>query len=238
MPVGQPVGLSGLRSGAHFCAGIKILTDASRRPEAGPESVVRTIPGLKRGVLIVVGVLAVLGAAPLARAAGAERTEVVVTLDVPSLASAVHDSRVLSARTKAARLDLSSTSSASYLRFLARRQDGLIRRIERAIPSARVRWRYRVVLDGFAVVVPTSALNRLSRIAGVGVVYPSTKYHLALDRSPELIGADQLWGANFSTAGNGIKIGIVDEGIDQTHPFFNPTGYVYPAVLPLGNPAG
>jgi subtilisin family serine protease len=188
--------------------------------------------------LIALAGTAALGAAPLARAAAPPRTEVVVTLAAPSLADAVQVSRVLTARAKAQRLDLQSASSVSYLRELTRRQDELVRRIERAIPSATVRWRYRVVLDGLAVAVPTSKLAALSHVAGVGEVYPDTKYRLALDTSPELIGADQLWGLpNFTTAGNGIKIGIVDEGIDQAHPFFNPTGYVYPAGFPKGNTA-
>ena len=139
---------------------------------------------------------------------------------------------------RAQRLDLQSPSSVSYLRELTARQNAVARRIERAISSAKVRWRYQVVLDGLAVVLPTSQIPTLSRIGGVRAVYPDTKYHLALDKSPELIGADQLWGLpNFSTAGNGIKIGIVDEGIDQVHPFFNPAGYVYPPGFPKGNTA-
>ena len=31
-----------------------------------------------------------------------------------------------------------------------------------------------------------------------------------------------------------MKIGVVDDGIDQTNPFFNPTGFSYPAGLPEG----
>ena len=51
-----------------------------------------------------------------------------------------------------------------------------------------------------------------------------------------LIGADQLWGLpNFSTAGQGIKIGIVDEGIDQRNPFFAPRSFSYPPRFPRGN---
>ncbi len=185
----------------------------------------------------MIGTIA-LAAAPFAHASAPSRTEVVVTLDAPSLADFVQDSRVLTVQAKAQRLDLQSASSVSYLRGLTARQDAVARRIERAIPSAEVRWRYQVVLDGLAVVLPTSQLSTLSRIGGVRAVYPDTKYHLALDRSPELIGADQLWGLpNFSTAGNGIKIGIVDEGIDQVHPFFNPAGYVYPPGFPKGNTA-
>jgi subtilisin family serine protease len=186
--------------------------------------------------------LAALGATANALAAGAaqrrtDRTEVVVTLSAPSLAAAVHDSRALTVRAKARRLDPTAPASVSYLRSLTKRQDELAQRIERAIPSAKVRWRYQVVLDALAVALPTSDLSRLSRIVGVGSVYPDTRYRLAVSSGPQLIGADQLWGADFSTAGNGVKIGIVDEGIDQAHPYFDPTGYTYPPGFPKGNTA-
>jgi len=180
-----------------------------------------------------------LAAAPFAHASGQDRTEVVITLDAPSLADFVQDSRVLTVQARAQRLDLQSASSVSYLRELTARQNTVASRIERAIPSAKVRWRYQVVLDGLAVVLPTSQISTLARIGGVRAVYPDTKYHLALDKSPaQLIGADQLWGLpDFSTAGNGIKIGIIDEGVDQVHAFFNPAGYVYPPGFPKGNTA-
>jgi subtilisin family serine protease len=180
--------------------------------------------------------VAALGAAPLAHASRPARTEVVVTLDVPSLADSVQESRVLTVAARARRLDLQSPSSRDYLQELTARQDAVAGRIRHAIPSATIRWRYQVVLDGLAVALPTSEVPRLSRIAGVIAVYPDTKYHLADAASTSEIGADQLWGLpTFSTAGNGIKIGIVDEGIDQAHPFFAPAGYVYPAGYPKGN---
>jgi subtilisin family serine protease len=99
-----------------------------------------------------------------------------------------------------------------------------------------VTWRYRVVLDGLAVLVPRSQLGRLAAMPGVAKVWPNIAYRPLLDRSPQLIGADQMWGApSFSTAGNGIKIGIIDDGIDQAHPFFNPSGYTMPPGFPKGN---
>src|SRR5262249_1430707 len=148
--------------------------------------------------------------------------EVVVTLAAPGLARSVQLSRVLTPRAKARRLVLSSLPSAAYLRDLDQAQRTLERRIVRAIPSARVRWRYGVVLDGLAVVVPRGRLSQLSRIPGVAHVYDeSLGVRPALERGPEMIGADQLWGLpSFSTAGNGVKIAILDMGIDQRHPFF------------------
>src|SRR3989442_12881783 len=34
-----------------------------------------------------------------------------------------------------------------------------------------------------------------------------------------------------------MKIGIIDDGLDKTHVFFDPTGYTYPAGFPKGNTA-
>ncbi len=201
----------------------------------------RTIPGLRRGALIAAACLAALIAVPSVAAAPAGRVEVVVTLAQPSLTRFVQTSRVISARTKARRLDLTSPTSAAYLTDLAAEQRALGRRIVRAIPSARIRWHYRVVLDGIAVALPADRIGELARIVGPGHVHRSAAYRLAgtaLDTSPEVIGADQLWGLpDLSTAGQGIKIGIIDQGVDQAHPFFDPTGYAYPPGFPKGNTA-
>jgi len=160
----------------------------------------------------------------------------VVTLAPPPLTQAVRQSRVLSARVKAQRLDLRSATSTAYLRSLVAAQNVVAARITAAIPAARVTWRYQVVLDGLAVLVPSEDVPRLGSVPGVAKVWPNVRYRALLDRSPELIGADQLWGApSFSSAGNGIKIGIVDDGVDQAHPFFDPAGYTMPAGFPKGN---
>jgi subtilisin family serine protease len=109
--------------------------------------------------------------------------------------------------------------------------------LHRAVPSATVHWRYRLVLDGFALLVPPDSGQRLERLPGVTGVYPSVTYHQSLYQSPAVIGAPQIWGQNLSTSGQGMKIGIIDDGIDQAHPFFSPAGYSMPAGFPKGNTA-
>ncbi|HEY2940295.1 MAG TPA: S8 family serine peptidase [Gaiellaceae bacterium] len=132
---------------------------------------------------------------------------------------------------------LSSRSSVSYLRALSRDQDALVTRLEQAVPDASVRWRYRVVLNGLAVVAPESARKRIAALPGVADVYASTRYHRSLFRSPAVIGAPQLWGPNLATAGDGIKIGIIDDGVDRKHRFFSPSGFAMPPGYPKGNAA-
>jgi len=163
---------------------------------------------------------------------------VLVTLKAPPLAEAFARHRTLAFSSFASpnRLLLSAPASRDYLRGLDSSQRALQRRIRAKIPGAQVRWRFGVVLNGFAVVVPRSRLATLSRTAGAQV-WPSIGYHTLLDRTPQLIGAPTLWGPTLATAGQGMKIAIVDDGIDQTHPFFAPSGYTYPQGFPKGQTA-
>ena len=122
-------------------------------------------------------------------------------------------------------------------RALANAQANVARKIEAAVPDARIRWRYRLVANGMAIVVPRAQLGRLTTLPGVETVYPSASYRPQLDRSPQQIGAPSLWGPGLTTAGQGMKIAIIDEGIDQTHPLFSPAGYTMPAGYPKGQTA-
>ena len=122
-------------------------------------------------------------------------------------------------------------------RTMVSAQAALAHRIDQTIPDAQVRWRYRLVANGMAVVVPRSQLARLTSLPGVAKVYPSVRYRTQLDRSPQQIGAPALWGPGLTNAGQGMKIAIIDEGIDQTHPFFSPAGYTMPAGYPKGQTA-
>src|SRR2546428_6811015 len=103
----------------------------------------------------LLALLAAAGATARTSARAVPLVEVVVTLPQPSLAEAARADRTLAAATtRGKRLDLRAPASVSYLRTLATAQRTLQARIARTVPSARVRWRYGVVLNGLAVVVP------------------------------------------------------------------------------------
>jgi subtilisin family serine protease len=194
----------------------------------------RTISSLRRG-LFICG-LAGLAFAP---AAHASSVEVVVTLKQPPLAAELARSRSLAFSSLARPRKLLTTSPASrrYLAALASQQRLLQRRIQRTIPGTAVRWRYSVVLNGMSVVVPARDVGRLSSVPGVEQVWPNLRYHELLDRTPQIIHAPDLWGTDLATAGTGMKIGILDQGIDPTHPFFSPSGFSYPRGYPKGQRA-
>jgi subtilisin family serine protease len=136
-------------------------------------------------------------------------------------------------------VELSEPSRArggSPLRIAVEQQTAEQRILE-LVPGAQVRWRYRVVLNGLAVLVPEQAVKRLGAIHGVREVYPSVRFGPTLERSVPAIKAPGVWGPGLETSGQGIKIGILDDGLDQTHPFFNPAGYLMPPGYPKGQPA-
>ena len=193
---------------------------------------------MRRGLALLPLVLLALAATASAARPGESSeplVEVVVALDAQPLAVA-RPGRTLAA-TGGRRLSLSTPASRAYLRTLAVSQRRLETRIASALPQAEIRWRYRVVANGLAVVVPRDQVSRLAAVPGVARIYPSVRYRTLLDRSPQQIGAPALWGPALATAGQGIKIAIVDEGIDQTHAFFDPAGYSMPAGYPKGQAA-
>jgi subtilisin family serine protease len=188
-----------------------------------------------RALLLSIAACAAAVAVAPAYGAVTDRTQVVVTLEAPSLARAVKTSHVLSPAVKARRLDLGSVTSRAYLTDVRAAQNAVEQRIRSRIPSARVRWRYAVVLNGLAVVLARRDVTKLAGINGIEDVHVGGRFGVTLDRGPSIIGADELWGGpTLPTAGNGVKIGIIDDGVDQSHPFFDPAGYGYPAGFPKG----
>jgi subtilisin family serine protease len=186
-------------------------------------------------VALCLPLLLLAGGAGARPGASTALTEVVVTLPQPSLSEAVlRDRGLTAAATSHRRLDLRAPAAVSYLRTLASAQRTLQSRIAGAIPAASVRWRYSVTLNGLAVVLPKADVARLAAIPGA-TVWPSVTYHSLGNTGPQLIGAPAVWGATLSTAGQGMKIGVIDDGVDQSHPYFDVSGFSYPAGFPKGN---
>jgi subtilisin family serine protease len=160
------------------------------------------------GVAIVAVILAV--GHPSLPAGGTE-TELVVLLDSPPLARAPGSGARIEAEQRAFRREL-----AAHL------------------PEAKLGWRYRLVANGYSVTVPAAQRSRLRSLPGVRDVLPTATYAPRLASTPQQIGAPTIWGQSLETAGQGVKIGIIDSGIDATHPFFAPTGYTMPSGFPKG----
>ncbi len=109
------------------------------------------------------------------------------------------------------------------------------------LPEARVSWRYTHVINGVAVVLPAGEpVAQLLRLPGVRRVFESAVYRgstASLDSTPAQIGAPALWPRGLGNGGKGIKIGIIDDGVDQTQRFFSARGFTMPMGFPKGQRA-
>ena len=88
-----------------------------------------------------------------------------------------------------------------------------------------------MLLNGIAVELPATELAKAAKLSFARKLYPSYRYALALNRSPGLIGSGALAAAGGGS-GEGMKIAVIDDGVDPKNAFFNPEGYSYPACSP------
>ncbi|HEY8193222.1 MAG TPA: S8 family serine peptidase, partial [Gaiellaceae bacterium] len=180
-----------------------------------------TVPRVRAGTIQI----------PAAHRSG--RITVIATLRLPPLAAARGG---FFAALGASRLNATSSSSRAYLARVAAEQAAAARAIRAAVPGAKLGSRFQVVLNGITVDLPVRRLPALHALGGVSRVYPSIRFLLKLNRSPGIIGAPAFTAAT-GASGAGVKIGVVDDGIDQTNAFFNSSGFVYPPGFPKGQRA-
>lgn len=134
------------------------------------------------------------------------------------------------------RIQLESAGASSYRAQLAVRQTAVMRLIE-ALPQAKVEAQMDTVFNGFVVSLRPEDLSSAKQQPGVEDVIPSIRYHKALDAAIPLINVPQAWTnpavGGESNAGAGIKIAMLDTGIDINHPMLQDASLTPPAGFPL-----
>ena len=160
---------------------------------------------------VSIAVVLLAGASTRAQEPGGKKTEVVVLLASPPLGRAPGTGAEIDAEQRTFRRELSAD-----------------------VPSAQIGWRYRLVANGFSLTLPRAELGRLGALPGVRRVLPSATYAPQSESSAAQIGAPSLWGPTLDSAGQGMKIGIIDSGVDPSHPYFDPSGYTMPSGFPKG----
>src|SRR6266436_3642522 len=128
------------------------------------------------------------------------------------------------------KIDFNGNAVRSYRAQLAAGRNDFKRWLRANAPRAKITSDYDISLNAVAVQLNGTPLETIAAAPMVQQAQYNALYHPNLSESHFIINADPAWGTagGRAVAGAGIKIGDIDTGIDQTHPFFDPTSFSYP----------
>ena len=108
---------------------------------------------------------------------------------------------------------------------------------ELAARNIRVLGSVSEVLNAVFVSAPASRVAEMQGIPGVVSVQPTRRLRALVNRATSLANAQAAWTAvgGQSSAGSGVKIGLIDTGIDQTHPALQDSSLAMPSGFPKGD---
>jgi subtilisin family serine protease len=143
----------------------------------------------------------------------------------------------------AMRRAMQSADSMDYARKLTARRQAVLAAAAQDIGHPIVpRHAFQTASNGFAAVLDDNEAARIATLPGVVAVRRSRVEHVLTDAGPQWIGASDVWNGSVpgvaATKGEGVVIGIIDTGINPTHPSFaaaggdgftnvNPRGHYY-----------
>ena len=92
------------------------------------------------------------------------------------------------------------------------------------------------VSNALIVEIPDAQSGQLAGLPGVRNVYPVREFHLLLDHALALHNVPQAWSQiGRDKAGAGIKIGLIDTGIEISRPGFQDSSLPIPSGFPVAN---
>jgi len=173
---------------------------------------------MKRPIIVLSSAVLLLASLPL----GAETRRYALILEDPPVVAKI-----------ASRSQLRSPAALDAEARIASAQESLRQQLaERKIP---VTGSVKILLN--AVFVVASDPQRLQGLPGVQRVVRLQRMHLHLNRALPLVQTPEGWtalaAAGFPNAGAGMKIGILDTGIDQNHPGLQDPSLPPPDNLPV-----
>ena len=137
-------------------------------------------------------------------------------------------------RPRRGKLNPNSAAVKKYLGYLKNEHSDFAAWLRTNVPSAKLTSEYYTVLNGAAVELNGAAIGKLRDNSEVASVEYNALYQPAMSESYKIINAAAAWSESGgrSDAGRGVKVGIIDTGIDASHPFFDPAGFTTPAGFP------
>ena len=199
---------------------------------------------MKSSWLGVALALAILAQAPRAYQAfqpGSGESTYIVVLEEPSVAERVLRSRSAEPGPRA-RLLLKSAGTVGHGRAVEASQRRFLSSIGQNPRTAGVKVLHQETLLINSLVVKATAeeLQELEDHPSVQGVYPNPNRYLLMDAAPALVEASLAWQevGGSEEAGLGIRIGLIDSGINQDHVMFQDPDLVPPGGFPISEPEG
>ncbi len=126
-----------------------------------------------------------------------------------------------------------SAATTAYAQQIEARQQSLMSELRSR--NISVTGRAATLANVVFVSVPKARAAELKSLAGVKGVVPVRIYKRKLNRATQLVNAQGAWdrSGGQGNAGQGIKIGILDTGIDQKHAAFQDSSLPTPAGYPI-----
>ena len=130
------------------------------------------------------------------------------------------------------KIDFNNSTVKSYRAQLSAERNDFKKWLQANAPKAKITGQFDISLNAVAVQLNGTSLDKLASAPMVrhveyeGLYYPTSDPFADPDLS--LISAFDAWnvGGGEANAGAGVKVAIVDTGIDITHPCFSDAGYL------------
>lgn len=134
------------------------------------------------------------------------------------------------------KIDFSQSSTKAYRAQLSKLRNDYKAWLRANLPQARVSGEFDIALNAISVKLGGATLAQVAASPLVrSAQYQGLYYPNAADPDLAVVRAIEAWAkaGGAATAGAGVKVAIVDSGIDQGHPCFSDVGY--PEQAQVGN---
>lgn len=134
-------------------------------------------------------------------------------------------------------VDFESAAAQSIEAQIEAEQDEFRARASLISPNLRVNTRLRKLANAISIEVPGRDLAAIAALPNVRRVELVKEYRADLASSVSLVGARLAWEklGGSAVAGQGVRIAILDTGIDVRNPLFSDTGFNAPDGFPRSN---
>ncbi|MDX1706787.1 S8 family serine peptidase, partial [Pseudidiomarina sp.] len=134
------------------------------------------------------------------------------------------------------KLDVKAAPVQSYSEYLQQRQQNVLSAVQQRVAGVEYKRSLLLTLNGAIVEYNGDGdlQQLLQGVDGVKAVYPDEVVYVHMDASNDLINSPVVWEAlgGRDLAGEGVKVAIIDTGIEPTHAMFQDNGHTVPEGLP------